>query len=54
MTFPLQSTVIKIGKDSNLNFKKIFKFTLLNSIFRKLDFGKFQQQNSLPGTWIPL
>ena len=54
MTFPLQITVIRIGKDSHLNFLKNFKFTLLNSIIKKLDFGKFQRQNSLPGTWIPL
>ena len=46
MTLPLQSAVIRIGKDSNLNFLKIFKFTLLNNIIRKLDFGKFQRQNS--------
>jgi len=39
MTLPLQSTVIKIEKDSNLNFLNKFKFTLLNSIIRKLDFG---------------
>ena len=54
MTSPLQINVIRIGKDSNLNFLKIFKFTLLNSIIKKLDFGKFQRQNSLPGKWIPL
>ena len=54
MTLPLQSAVIRIGKDSNLNFFKKFKFTLPNSIIRTLDFGKFQRQNSLPGTWIPL
>lgn len=34
--------------------KNTFKFTLVNSIIRKLDFDKFQRQKSLPGTWIPL
>ena len=29
MTLPLQSTVIRTGKDSNLNFSKIIEFTLL-------------------------
>ena len=54
MTSPLQISVIRIVKDSKLIFFKFFKFTLLNSIIKQLDFGKFQRQNSLPGTWIPL
>ena len=55
MTLPLQSAVIRIGKDSNLNFFTNFQIYPPKQHYQNaLYFGKFQRQNSLPGTWIPL